>query len=57
MKRAAAKKDRPVRCAWARDELMIRHHDEEWGVPVHDDSKLFDFLIPEGAQAGLSPTR
>jgi DNA-3-methyladenine glycosylase I len=43
-----------VRCAWARGELMIRYHDEEWGVPVHDDGKLFEFLILEGAQAGLS---
>lgn len=42
------------RCAWAKTELMIRYHDEEWGVPVHDDSKLFEFLILEGAQAGLS---
>src|SRR5205085_5336093 len=39
---------------WARSELMIRYHDEEWGVPVHDDRKLFEFLILEGAQAGLS---
>ena len=44
----------PTRCAWARSELMIRYHDEEWGVPVHDDNKLFEFLILEGAQAGLS---
>lgn len=43
-----------IRCAWAKTELMIRYHDEEWGVPVHDDSKLFEFLILEGAQAGLS---
>jgi DNA-3-methyladenine glycosylase I len=43
-----------VRCAWARGELMIRYHDEEWGVPVHDDRTLFEFLILEGAQAGLS---
>ena len=43
-----------VRCAWAQSELMIRYHDEEWGVPVHDDNKLFEFLILEGAQAGLS---
>jgi DNA-3-methyladenine glycosylase I len=42
------------RCAWARDELMIPYHDEEWGVPVHDDHRLFEFLILEGAQAGLS---
>jgi DNA-3-methyladenine glycosylase I len=43
-----------VRCPWARSELMIRYHDEEWGVPVHDDTTLFEFLILEGAQAGLS---
>lgn len=44
------------RCAWAAgaDELMIRYHDEEWGKPVHDDRLLFEFLILEGAQAGLS---
>jgi len=44
----------PVRCAWANNELAIRYHDEEWGVPVHDDRTLFEFLILEGAQAGLS---
>jgi DNA-3-methyladenine glycosylase I len=43
-----------VRCGWASSELMIRYHDEEWGVPVHDDRTLFEFLILEGAQAGLS---
>jgi DNA-3-methyladenine glycosylase I len=44
-----------VRCRWASgDELTIRYHDEEWGVPVHDDRTLFEFLILEGAQAGLS---
>jgi DNA-3-methyladenine glycosylase I len=43
-----------VRCHWARNELNIPYHDEEWGVPVHDDRKLFEFLILEGAQAGLS---
>jgi DNA-3-methyladenine glycosylase I len=42
------------RCQWARSDLMIRYHDEEWGVPVHDDRLLFEFLILEGAQAGLS---
>jgi len=42
------------RCAWARNELSIRYHDEEWGVPIHDDRTLFEFLILEGAQAGLS---
>jgi DNA-3-methyladenine glycosylase I len=43
-----------VRCPWATGELSIRYHDEEWGVPVHDDRTLFEFLILEGAQAGLS---
>jgi DNA-3-methyladenine glycosylase I len=42
------------RCGWAGSDLMIRYHDEEWGVPVHDDRLLFEFLILEGAQAGLS---
>ncbi len=42
------------RCAWAQSELMIRYHDEEWGVPLHNDNNLFEFLILEGAQAGLS---
>ena len=42
------------RCTWARNELSIPYHDEEWGVPVHDDRLLFEFLILEGAQAGLS---
>jgi DNA-3-methyladenine glycosylase I len=43
-----------IRCAWAANELAIPYHDEEWGVPVHDDQRLFEFLILEGAQAGLS---
>src|SRR5262245_20869427 len=43
-----------VRCTWASNELSIPYHDEEWGVPVHDDRLLFEFLILEGAQAGLS---
>lgn len=43
-----------VRCSWARNPLAIRYHDEEWGVPQHDDRRLFEFLILEGAQAGLS---
>jgi len=43
-----------TRCAWANNPLAIRYHDEEWGVPVHDDRTLFEFLILEGAQAGLS---
>ena len=43
------------RCAWpTKDPLMIAYHDEEWGVPLHDDQKLFEFLILEGMQAGLS---
>ncbi len=42
------------RCAWAKNGLAIRYHDEEWGVPLHDDRLLFEFLILEGAQAGLS---
>ena len=42
------------RCAWATTPLSISYHDEEWGVPVHDDNRLFEFLILEGAQAGLS---
>jgi DNA-3-methyladenine glycosylase I len=42
------------RCAWAQGELAIRYHDEEWGVPTHNDRKLFEFLLLEGAQAGLS---
>jgi DNA-3-methyladenine glycosylase I len=42
------------RCAWARTELSIAYHDLEWGVPVHDDRLLFEFLVLEGAQAGLS---
>lgn len=43
------------RCEWCgTDELYVKYHDEEWGVPVHDDTKQFEFLILEGAQAGLS---
>ena len=43
------------RCAWCgSDPLYVAYHDEEWGVPVHDDRRLFEFLILEGAQAGLS---
>lgn len=45
----------PVRCAWVGDDpLYLAYHDDEWGVPVHDDRTLFEFLILEGAQAGLS---
>lgn len=42
------------RCGWATNDLNIPYHDTEWGVPVHDDRRLFEFLILEGAQAGLS---
>ena len=43
------------RCDWAtKNELMIKYHDEEWGVPLHDDNKLFEFFVLEGFQAGLS---
>ncbi len=45
----------PARCTWCGDDpLYVAYHDEEWGVPVHDDRKLFEFLVLEGAQAGLS---
>jgi DNA-3-methyladenine glycosylase I len=44
----------PSRCFWARTPLSIAYHDEEWGVPLHDDHRLFEFLTLEGAQAGLS---
>jgi len=43
-----------TRCAWARTPLSVSYHDREWGVPVHDDRILFEFLILEGAQAGLT---
>ena len=42
------------RCHWAKNDLAIHYHDTEWGVPLHDDRGLFEFLILEGAQAGLS---
>src|SRR6516225_1034846 len=44
----------PPRCPWGTNPPMIAYHDEEWGVPQHDDRVLFEFLILEGAQAGLS---
>ena len=48
-------KNEPVRCAWAgTDPLYQRYHDREWGVPVRNDRKLFEFLVLEGAQAGLA---
>lgn len=43
-----------TRCPWATTEQMIAYHDQEWGVPQHDDRRLFEFLLLEGAQAGLS---
>ena len=50
-----ASDDQRTRCAWVNDDpLYLRYHDEEWGVPLHDDRGLFEFLILEGAQAGLS---
>jgi DNA-3-methyladenine glycosylase I len=49
-----AKQSNVVRCTWASAEPNISYHDKEWGVPVHDDRLLFEFLILEGAQAGLS---
>lgn len=45
-----------TRCQWAKDDLNIEYHDNEWGKPQHDDRKLFEFLILEGAQAGLTWT-
>ena len=48
------KKRTKQRCTWASDDLSVAYHDTEWGVPVHDDRLLFEFLILEGAQAGLS---
>jgi DNA-3-methyladenine glycosylase I len=45
---------RLVRCSWASNPLSIRYHDREWGLPQHDDLVLFEFLLLEGAQAGLS---
>jgi DNA-3-methyladenine glycosylase I len=44
----------PTRCSWPQNDLSIRYHDDEWGAPSHDDRHLFEFLILEGAQAGLS---
>jgi DNA-3-methyladenine glycosylase I len=51
---AVAAADHRRRCAWARTPLSVAHHDVEWGVPQHDDRVLFEFLLLEGAQAGLS---
>jgi DNA-3-methyladenine glycosylase I len=44
----------PPRCAWPSDPLMIQYHDEEWGVPLHNDRKLFEFMVLDAFQAGLS---
>jgi DNA-3-methyladenine glycosylase I len=51
---AATQSSSPTRCPWAKGQQYITYHDVEWGVPVHDDRRLFEFLILEGAQAGLS---
>jgi len=50
----ASKPQEQTRCPWAKGEQYIAYHDSEWGVPIHDDRLLFEFLILEGAQAGLS---
>ena len=50
----ASRKRNVIRCGWAKNDLSIAYHDREWGVPQHDDRALFEFLILEGAQAGLS---
>ena len=42
------------RCSWPKSDLMIEYHDREWGVPLHDDRRLFEYLLLDGAQAGLS---
>lgn len=49
-----AQMSKVTRCGWATNDLSIQYHDREWGVPLHDDRALFEFLILEGAQAGLS---
>jgi DNA-3-methyladenine glycosylase I len=46
--------DAKARCTWAQDDLSVAYHDAEWGVPLHSDKAFFEFLILEGAQAGLS---
>ena len=53
-KRAFIFDSEKLRCGWAKNDLARSYHDAEWGVPLHDDRKLFEFLILEGAQAGLS---
>src|ERR1700751_364964 len=52
--RSATNMNQLNRCGWAKSQHMVRYHDEEWGVPLHDDQMLFEFLCLEGAQAGLS---
>jgi DNA-3-methyladenine glycosylase I len=54
MRDVAVERGTVRRCAWAVSDQAIRYHDEEWGVPLHDDHALFEFLVLEGAQAGLS---
>ena len=54
MGNTAAGRAAAPRCAWAVSDRAMRYHDEEWGVPLHDDRALFEFLVLEGAQAGLS---
>ena len=54
MRGMTAGSTQPRRCPWATTPLSIAYHDHEWGVPVHDDLRLFEFLVLEGAQAGLS---
>jgi DNA-3-methyladenine glycosylase I len=46
----------PIRCGWAQGAPSLAYHDQEWGVPIHEDRRLFEFLVLEGAQAGLSWT-
>ena len=54
-KTASLRSQKMIRCPWCGDDpLYVKYHDEEWGVPLHDDNKLFEFLILEGFQAGLS---
>ena len=54
MSHSIARARLPNRCPWAQGEQYIEYHDTEWGVPLHDDRLLFEFLVLEGAQAGLS---
>jgi DNA-3-methyladenine glycosylase I len=53
-KRPTTRPATKLRCPWATTEQYIEYHDKEWGVPLHDDHRLFEFLVLEGAQAGLS---